>query len=110
MFVWQILAAVLLIGNLEFDNEEFGIKDAPCKITDEDNFANICQLLQCDMEKLNKSILFKTRVIQSQVIESPIKMEDCVASKNSLAKSLYDHLFEWLVERLNREIGLDSLE
>ena len=34
MAIWDILSAILLIGNFQFDDSEFNESDKPCKFKD----------------------------------------------------------------------------
>lgn len=45
------------------------------------------------------------RKIGSSVIISPRKYEDVIVSRDSIARNVYDRLFNWIVLRLNAAIN-----
>ena len=53
--VWKTLAAILLIGNLEFDDSKFDEVNSPCKICETSETQNlltdICNLMECEAAK-----------------------------------------------------------
>ena len=43
--------------------------------------------------------------MQKKFISSPLKANECEASRDSWAKTLYERLFNWLVLKLNETIA-----
>lgn len=103
--VWAYVAAVLLLGNLQFDDSNFkkneGIK--PCDVKNEYLIDTICGLLKLDKPNFMKSLLFRRIEIQRQITESSISKNECEALRNSLSKRIYEKLFIWLTKRINME-------
>ena len=50
------------------------------------------------------ALVLKNRKVGTQVFNSPLSEVDCNNSKDSLAKELYERLFNWLVFKLNKTI------
>ncbi len=61
----------------------------------------VSENLKIDIEQITKALLYRTREINKQVIESPMNKADCNFARDSLSKDLFDKLFNWLVKRLN---------
>ena len=97
--ILKILSAILHMGNLSFDNEKL-TDIMPCTIK-EGNITLVAQMLLIPETALLKALVFKTREIQGQIIESPQPLTECHATRDSLSKYLYEKLFNWLVKRLN---------
>ena len=98
--IWALVASTLLLGQLRYDDSTLTDK-TPCKFVDETPLKQACELLELDYEETSKAIRYKFRSVQGQVIESPLNKMDCVVTRDSLSKELYNKLFTWLVKRLN---------
>ena len=97
--IFRILSAILHIGNLSFDAEKL-TDTFPCTLKSGD-VGSIAQMLSVPENAFQKALVFKTREIQGQTIESPHPVSECNAVRDSLSKFLYEKLFNWLVKRLN---------
>ena len=68
----------------------------------------VSEILELDHEEISKAIRFRFRTVQGQVIESTVSKVDCITARDSLAKELFNKLFNWLVRRLNYTIMPDE--
>ena len=97
---YYIIAGVLLIGNIKFVQ-----KGKKCDVENIYVIKNICELFQCNKEDLIKALTLKIIVINNEIIESPLSMENCVTSRDSLAKEIYNRLFLWIVKKMNSRLS-----
>ena len=97
--ILKVVAAVLLIGNIKFIK-----KGDKYEIENMDVAENICKLLDCKKDDFIKNITLKIRKIKDNIYETPLSLDDCVSSRNSLAKELYKRLFLWIVKKLNSRL------
>lgn len=107
MGIWTTLAAILSIGNIEFDDSKHLVDDnEACEIasTSEKYFKNASRLLEVPDDRLHKAITTYVRKIGGAEIVSHLGIRDCVAYKDSLAKALYDRMFNWIIYKLNQTL------
>ncbi|KAL4464464.1 hypothetical protein ABPG72_011752 [Tetrahymena utriculariae] len=107
-YIWQILAAILHLGNLEFDDKYADSNsDQPCQIIQSGNSTceNISTFLGVPLEKLKETLLKKViRVGNKEPTTSSKQKIDVISHLHSLSKDLYDKLFYWLIKRMNDKL------
>ena len=94
MCILKIVASVLLIGNIKFLN-----KGEVCEIENIDVAKNICDLLECDLKDFTEALTLKISKIKDEDFKTPLTLENCISSRDSLAKELYNRLFLWIVKK-----------
>lgn len=67
-------------------------------------FDKFFKLLQCPEDKLVKALLNKTIEARDDVVVSPMGRDEAVKARDALSKSVYERMFTWLVQRLNRSL------
>lgn len=107
--ILRLLAAILWIGNVEFtenDQEQASIKDLSVP-----NF--IAYLLDVDAQALEKALTI--RIVETSrggrrgsVYEVPLNAVQAKAVRDALAKAIYNNLFDWIVDRVNKSLDATS--
>jgi len=103
--VLKIISAILLLGNVEFEQNKN--PNEPLLINNTNNILdNICSLLNCQKDKLEKNLLNKIQFfkVDSRWIVSPLEMREALINKNIFIKELYDKLFKCIVNKLNESL------
>ena len=103
--VFRAVAAVLHLGNVAFadaGDEASGVEPAA-----EEHLAAAAYLLGVRPEGLRKALTTRTRQTPDGPIVSPIDVKAAEDNRDSLAKTLYSRMFDWLVDKINSSIGQD---
>lgn len=101
--ILRVLATILWLGNVSFKNNEEG----NAAIEDEGVPNFVAYLMEADpaavQKGLTQRIMETSRGIgrRGSVYEVPMNKNQATAARDALAKSLYDHLFDWIVGRVN---------
>ncbi|KAG6596139.1 myosin-like protein [Phytophthora cinnamomi] len=101
--VFELLAAVLQLGNLQF-----AMENDTC-VTVGDASANglklVASLLKVSEDALSKALLTRQLYVGGKVIVQQQNSEQVRDKRDALAKGIYSSLFLWLVSELNRTIS-----
>uniref|UniRef100_A0A453BB23 Myosin-2 n=1 Tax=Aegilops tauschii subsp. strangulata TaxID=200361 RepID=A0A453BB23_AEGTS len=102
MELFSMLAVVLWLGNISFsviDNENH------VEVDSNEGLANAAKLLGCSVPQL--VIALSTRKIQAgkENIVQRLTLTQAIDARDALAKSIYAHLFDWIVEQINHSLG-----
>uniref|UniRef100_A0A8C2URM6 Unconventional myosin-VI n=1 Tax=Chinchilla lanigera TaxID=34839 RepID=A0A8C2URM6_CHILA len=105
--LFRVVAGVLHLGNIDF--EEAGSTSGGCNLKNKStqSLEYCAELLGLDQDDLRVSLT--TRVMlttaggaKGTVIKVPLKVEQANSARDALAKTVYSHLFDHVVNRVNQ--------
>lgn len=99
--IFRMLAAILWTGNLVFREGD----DGYAAVTDQSVVDFLAYLLEVDPASLLHAITIRILTPKfGEVIESPANVAQATATRDALAKAIYNNLFDWIVERINQSL------
>lgn len=95
--VWQILAALLHIGNIKISAS----RNESQLSASEASLAKACSLLGIEATEFAKWTVKKQLVTRGEKIMSNLTQQQATVVRDSVSKYIYSSLFDWLVETMN---------
>ncbi|KAM6403474.1 myosin XVB [Rhynochetos jubatus] len=97
---WAVLAAILQLGNICFTSYEKQSYEHAA-IASETEIQIVANLLRVSADFLQSAVTHRVTVTSYDRIFTPLSVEGAIDARDSIAKTLYYLLFEWLLLRIN---------
>uniref|UniRef100_A0A8D3BWZ2 Myosin VC n=1 Tax=Scophthalmus maximus TaxID=52904 RepID=A0A8D3BWZ2_SCOMX len=94
--VFKVLAAILHLGNVEI-RDSGKDKSSPS----DPHVAVVCELLGVSAEALVRWLCHRRIVLVAETVVKPVPRERAVNARDALAKHIYAHLFDCIINRIN---------
>uniref|UniRef100_A0A4W6D3M3 Myosin VC n=1 Tax=Lates calcarifer TaxID=8187 RepID=A0A4W6D3M3_LATCA len=94
--VFKVLAAILHLGNVEIRNSGDD-KSSPS----DPHLAVFCELLGVNAEGLVRWLCHRRIVLVAETVVKPMPKKRAVNARDALAKQIYAHLFDCIINRIN---------
>uniref|UniRef100_A0A4W6D3B5 Myosin VC n=1 Tax=Lates calcarifer TaxID=8187 RepID=A0A4W6D3B5_LATCA len=96
--VFKVLAAILHLGNVEIRNSG----DDKSSVSPSDpHLAVFCELLGVNAEGLVRWLCHRRIVLVAETVVKPMPKKRAVNARDALAKQIYAHLFDCIINRIN---------
>uniref|UniRef100_A0A672LL21 Unconventional myosin-Vb n=1 Tax=Sinocyclocheilus grahami TaxID=75366 RepID=A0A672LL21_SINGR len=102
MSIFKIIASILHLGNVGIMSERDG---ESCHINrDDTHLHNFCRLLGIEQEQMEHWLCRRKLVTTSETYVKNMSHAQAVNARDALAKHIYAHLFDWIVEHINKAL------
>jgi chitin synthase len=109
--IFQLLAAILHLGNLQFQDDNDGnVAQEACIVKNNDVLEVIAVMLGVSPTKLEQSLTYKLRLIRNELCTMFLNAQGAIEQRDALARALYHVLFLWIVESINTKICYSDAE
>nr|XP_010329109.1 unconventional myosin-VIIa [Saimiri boliviensis boliviensis] len=103
---WEIsklLAAILHLGNLQYEARTFENLDA-CEVIFSPSLATAASLLEVNPPDLMSCLTSRTLITRGETVSTPLSREQALDVRDAFVKGIYGRLFVWIVDKINAAI------
>ncbi|XP_053784644.1 unconventional myosin-IXa isoform X8 [Desmodus rotundus] len=100
--IFSLLSAILHLGNICYKKKTY--RDDSIDICNPEVLPVVSELLEVREEMLFEALVTRKTVAVGEKLILPYKLAEAVTVRNSMAKSLYSALFDWIVFRINHAL------
>uniref|UniRef100_A0A914XBB0 Unconventional myosin-IXb n=2 Tax=Plectus sambesii TaxID=2011161 RepID=A0A914XBB0_9BILA len=102
--IFNVLSAVLLLGNIEYIKRPGYHSDETAYVANEEIVSVVADLLQVRADHLLPALTLRRTVMKNDTVVTRYKVAEANNTRDAMAKCLYNALFHWIVLRINQAL------
>ncbi|XP_016021298.2 unconventional myosin-Ia [Rousettus aegyptiacus] len=109
-WVLEVTALVLKLGNVELSDEIQASGMPASGICDGKGVQEIGEIVGLNSEELERALCSRTMEAAKEKVVTALNVIQAQYARDALAKNIYSRLFNWIVNRINESIKVDTEE
>ncbi|XP_073333627.1 unconventional myosin-Vb isoform X2 [Pagrus major] len=104
--IFKVIASILHLGNIEICSERDG---ESCHISRDDvHLQHFCRLLGVEQQQMEHWLCHRKLATASETYVKNMSSKQASNARDALAKHIYAHMFDWIVEHINMSLQTSS--